>query len=80
MAYKDNFSESIELNDPDESTALVIKIFMKEGELQFRDKLADLLAAEVSGIDTEVFDNSDLTWQDGLNYVIHLLKEVDLDD
>lgn len=80
MAYKDKFSESIELETSDESVHLVVKIFMKEGELQFRDKLMDLLTSEVSSASRSGMQDLDLTWQDGLNYVIHLLKEVDLDD
>ena len=77
MAYKDNFSERLDIDIPDDSVALVVKIFMQEGELRFRDKLVEFLSAEVAR-SRQSLPDSDLHWEDGVNYVIHVLKEIDL--
>jgi hypothetical protein len=79
MAYKDNFSEKIELDLDSTAVELVVKIVMQEGELRFRDKFIDVLTSQVADYKNSTPD-SDLRWEDGVNYVIHLLKEIDLRD
>lgn len=77
MAYKDKFSEEIELELDNTAVELVVKIFMHEGELRFREKFAEVLASQVISA-RESLPDRDLRWEDGINYVIHLLKEIDL--
>jgi hypothetical protein len=79
MAYKDKFPEKIDLELDTVAMDLVVKIFMQEGELRFRDKLIEVLTKEVADSSANTPDTS-LHWEDGVNYVIHLLKEIDLRD
>lgn len=80
MAYKDNFSERIDINIPDEATELVMKVIMKEGELRFRDKLTKLLADELIEVQNSPVIDEDSRFSDGIGYVLQLLKEVDFND
>jgi hypothetical protein len=79
MAYRDKFSESVEIDLDTVAVELAVKIVMQEGELRFRDKLIDFLNKEVAEARENLPDTS-LNWEDGVNYVIHLLKEIDLRD
>lgn len=77
MAYKDKFSEKIELELDDTAVELAVKIVMQEGELRFREEFAEVLTSQVT-LARESLPDTDLRWEDGVNYVIHLLKEIDL--
>jgi hypothetical protein len=77
MAYKDKFSERIELDLDTTAVQLAVKIVMQEGELRFREKFAEVLASQVASARKALPDEK-LHWEDGVNYVIHLLKEIDL--
>jgi hypothetical protein len=77
MAYKDKFSERIELDLDTTAVQLAVKIVMQEGELRFREKFAEVLALQVISAQKSSPD-TELRWEDGVNYVIHLLKEIDL--
>ena len=77
MAYKDKFPERIEIDLDTTAVQLVVEIVMQEGELRFREKFAEVLSLQVASAKSELPD-SDLRWEDGVNYVIHLLKEIDL--
>lgn len=79
MAYKDKFSETVELDLDTVAVELAIKIVMQEGQLRFREKLTALLEKEVAEARSNAPDPS-LNWEDGVNYVIYLLKEIDLDE
>ena len=79
MAYKDKFSETVELDLDTVAVELAVKIVMQEGQLRFREKLTDLLEKEVTEARSNAPDPS-LSWEDGVNYVIYLLKEIDLDE
>lgn len=79
MAYKDKFSEKIELDLDTVAVELAVKIVMQEGELRFRDKFIEYLERDVAEARKNTTDTS-LHWEDGVSYVIHLLKELDLND
>jgi len=78
VAYADKFDREVEL-DLSEAQELVIKSFMKEGELQFREKFIESLSKEVSDYLDEVDYEPNEEWVNGVNYAIHLLREADLD-
>lgn len=78
MAYKDQFNREIDL-DLDEATELVAKSFMKEGELQFRDALIEWLEKDIKEYLHEVDGEPNQEWIDGVRYVIHIVREGNLD-
>ena len=78
MAYKDQFDREIEL-DLDEATELVVRSVMREGELQFRDALIEWLEKDIKEYLSEVDGEPNQEWIDGVRYVIHIVREGDLD-
>ena len=78
MAYKDQFDREIEL-DLDEATELVVRSVMREGELQFRDALIEWLEKDIKEYLAEVDGEPNQEWIDGVRYVIHIVREGDLD-
>ena len=78
MAYKDQFDREIEL-DLDEATELVVRSVMKEGELQFRDALIECLERDIKEYLAEVEGEPNQEWIDGVRYVIHIVREGNLD-
>lgn len=80
MAYKDKFSERIEIDIPDTATELVMKVIMQEGELRFREKLTTMLLNELTEIRETDIQDPGCTFADGISYVLHLLREVDFNE
>ena len=78
MAYKDKFEREIDL-ELDETTELAVKMVMKEGELRFRDALIASLQKDIDEYLYEVDGMPNTQWIEGVRYVIHILKEADLD-
>lgn len=78
MSYIDKFDREIIL-DLDEATELAVKVVMKEGELQFRELLIDVLKKEIADARGTLKVEPNLEWEDGLEYCIHLLKNMDSD-
>lgn len=78
MAYKDQFDREIEL-DLDEATELAVRSVMREGELQFRDALIEWLEKDIKEYLAEVDGEPNQEWIDGVRYVIHIVREGNLD-
>lgn len=79
MTYFEKFEREI-LLDLDDATKLAVQVVMKEGELRFRESLISALSQEMADHTSNQNDDSILGWLDGVNYVIHLLKEADFSD
>lgn len=78
MTYSDKFDREIVLDTLDEASKLALKIVMKEGELRFRDALIAVLEKDIADYLYEIDSEPNTEWIDGVRYVIHMLKEVDL--
>lgn len=74
----DKFDREVEL-DLSEAQELIVKGFMKEGELRFREIFIELLSKDVENYLNEVDYEPNEEWVNGVNYVIHLLREANLD-
>lgn len=80
MAYSDKFNEQLELEILDEGQELIVKVFMKNGELLFRERLSAHLEKDIASYLAEVDGEPNQDWIDGVNYVIQMLKEGDFDE
>lgn len=74
----DKYDREINL-ELEEAHELVVKGFMKEGELRFREKFIETLTEDVKTYLNEVDYEPNEEWLNGVNYVIHLLREANLD-
>lgn len=79
MSYSDKFDRSIEV-DVTEAQALVVRSIMKEGELKFRENLIKSLESDLSEYLEDIDYEPNIAWMDGVRYVIHILREADLDE
>jgi len=79
MPYSDKFNEELNLEILNEGQEFIVRMFMKNGELLFRERLIKQLEEEVSNHLNEAGDEANVEWVDGVNYVIHLIKEADFD-
>lgn len=80
MAYSDKFNEEVKLDILNEGQELVVRMFMKNGELLFRERLIEALEKELSRYLDEAGDDHNIEWVDGVRYVIHLVREADFDE
>ncbi len=78
MAYRDKFDRTIELVDISEAQQLVIEMIMREGELRFRDAFIEVLQNDIAGYLDEIKSEPNMDWVNGVQYVIHLLKEAEV--
>lgn len=79
MSYGDRFNEELRLDILNEGQEFIVRMFMKNGELLFRERLIQQLEEEISAHLEEAGDDANVEWADGVNYVIHLLREADFD-
>jgi hypothetical protein len=79
MAYEDKFNQELRLDILNEGQEFIVRMFMKNGELLFRERLIKQLEEEVSTHLNEAGDEANVEWVDGVNYVIHLIREADFD-
>ena len=77
MDYSERYSEIIDLEGIDEATELAIRIVKKNGELDYRDKLSDFIRSEIEKYSGGTVD---VSWVDGLSYVLKIVREVEFDD
>ena len=63
----------------DEATELAVRSVMREGELQFRDALIEWLERDIKEYLAEVDEKPNQEWVDGVRYVIHIVREGNLD-
>lgn len=80
MAYSDKFNEKLEVEVLDEAQELLVRMFMKNGELLFRERLSEFLEKDVKEYLSEVDGEPNTDWIDGVNYVVKLLKDGDFDN
>lgn len=80
MPYSDKFNEKLNLEILNEGQEFIVRMFMKNGELLFRERLIKQLEEEVSTHLNEAGDEANVEWVDGVNYVIHLIREADFDE
>lgn len=79
MAYADQFDNEVTLDILDEGQEFIVRMFMKNGELLFRERLVACLEETVSSYLSEVDGEPNEEWVDGVRYVIHLVKEGNFD-
>lgn len=77
MAYADKFDREVEVVDMTEAQELVVKILMKEGELNFRDAAIVFFEKDIAQYLDEVDGPPNMEWIDGVRYCIKLLREGD---
>lgn len=80
MSYSDKFNKKLEVEILNEAQELVVSVFMKNGELLFRERFSEFLQKEVKDYLSEVDGEPNMEWIDGVNYVIKLLKDGDFDN
>jgi hypothetical protein len=76
MDYDERYSEKLDIDIPDEAIELVTRIFMKNGELKYRDSLS----AFMKEILDEGDPGSELSWRDGVEYIYKIVREVEFDN
>lgn len=75
MSYKDEFPETIEIDEADLSNVhkIIISGFIREGEFRTRDHFIQAFEQEIVNHSNSLEEyNQD--WIDGLSYCIHRLK------
>jgi hypothetical protein len=79
MSYKDEFPERVEIEekDLDDVSRIVLQGLIREGEFQTRDAFIEILEKEVDS-DFEPTNHYSRGWVDGINYCIHLLKNLNI--
>jgi hypothetical protein len=78
MSYVEKFNQEINL-ELDDATELAVKVVMREGELRFRDALIASLQKDIDDYLSEVDGTPNMEWIEGVRYVIHILREANLD-
>lgn len=78
MSYFDKFSETIDIDPENEVQRLVIKVLMQNGEIRFRESFIEVLEKEVAEYLEEVDSEPNMEWVEGVRYVIHLLKNLEV--
>jgi hypothetical protein len=78
MSYVEKFNQEINL-ELDDATELAVKVVMREGELRFRDALIASLQKDIDDYLSEVDGKPNMEWIEGVRYVIHILREANLD-
>jgi len=79
VAYSDKFNEEVKLDILNEGQEFIVRMFMKNGELIFRERLIASLEETINEYLSEVRDEPNEEWVDGVRYVIHLIKDGDFD-
>lgn len=80
MAYSDKFNEELKLDIMNEAQELIVNMFMKNGELLFRERLIQFLEEDVAQYLNEVDGEPNMEWVDGVRYVIHVVREASFDE
>ena len=80
MRYEDGY-ESIEISDEDITVAqrIIVEGFMRDGEFKARRKLISFLQEDIIKHISEPGVEINQDWVDGVNYAIHVIKEVKFD-
>lgn len=79
MAYSDNFNHEIKMDLVNEGQEFIVRMFMKNGELLFRERLVAWLEKDIAEYLSEVDGEPNQEWIDGVRYVIHIVKEGNFD-
>lgn len=77
--YADKYDRQIEVVDITDAQELVVKIFMKEGELRFREAAVSFFEKDINSYLDEVDNEPNSEWLDGVRYCIKMLREGDFD-
>lgn len=75
--YADKFDREIEVVDITDAQELVVKMFMKEGELRFREAAVSFFEEDIKSYLDGVDDEPNMEWVDGVRYCIKMLREGD---
>jgi len=79
VAYSDNFNHEIKMDLVNEGQEFIVRMFMKNGELLFRERLVAWLEKDIAEYLSEVDGEPNQEWIDGVRYVIHIVKEGNFD-
>lgn len=77
---EEDYTERVEISEADmtEAQRLIIYGLMREGEIVYKQKLSKILETEISTYLDEVDGDPNIEWVDGVRYVLHLIKEMDI--
>ena len=78
MAYDNNYSERVELDETTmtEAQRVIIDGLMRDGEFTTRKNLIGILQNQISDYVETSEQNINQDWIDGVNYCIHTIREV----
>ena len=80
MPYSDKYNHEVKMDLVNEGQEFIVRMFMKNGELLFRERAAEFLQNEVAAYIAEAGVELNQEWIDGVCYALHIIKEADFDE